>query len=194
MQPLILASASSGRKMLLEDLGVPFEVMPSSVDEDGHPEKDPAKRAVILARLKAEEVHARVKTRWVLGADTLVVAENGTLLEKARNEDEARAMMELHSGNTSVVHSAACLISPKGDTHEGLSSSKVHFADLSRETIDWWVRGGYWKGKSGSFEIGGKGPVIIKEIEGDWAGVVGLSLHLFGNLCKEAGYPLLEQI
>ena len=194
MQRLILASASSGRKMLLEDLGIPFEIVPSTLNEDDHPERDPAKRAAVLARLKAEEVHARMNTRWVLGADTLVVAQDGTLLEKAGNEEEARAMIERQSGNISIVYSAACLISPEGNRHEGLSSSKVRFAALPEETVDWWVTSGHWQGKSGSFQIGGPGAMLIKEIEGDWAGVVGLSLHLFGNLCREAGYPLIEHI
>lgn len=194
MHPLILASASSGRKMLLEDLGIPFEMFPSDLNEDDHPEREPAARATILARLKALDVHGRKSDRWILGCDTLVVASDGTLLEKAGDEEEARSMMERQSGGASVVHSAACLVSPAGEVFEGLSSSNVHFAPLTSEVIDWWVKNGYWKGKSGAFQIGGPGALIIERIDGDWSGVVGLSIHLFGTLCKEAGFPLLEQI
>lgn len=97
-QPVILASASPQRKTLLANLGVEFVVIPSQVNEETCSEKDPAKRAVQLAREKAEEVAQRHRGRWVIGCDTLVVAPDGTLLEKAAIEEEAREMLKLQSG------------------------------------------------------------------------------------------------
>ena len=78
---LILASASPQRKILLEGLGVLFEVLPSTVDDDGHPAKSPVERSVILAALKAKAVAAKNPGVTVIGSDQVVGASDGTFLD-----------------------------------------------------------------------------------------------------------------
>lgn len=184
---LILASSSPQRARLLEGIGVEFEVIPSAVDEDGHGERDPEKRAQVLAKLKAQDIAKDHPDRWVLGADTLVVSEKGTLLEKPANEDEARAMLREQSDATSIVHSAVCLIAPDGKISEGIDTSSVHFRPLSAEDIGWWMSTNLWQGRSGGFQIDGPGQLMIERIEGDWSGIVGLPIFLFGRLASRAG-------
>lgn len=184
---IILASASPQRKYLLEGLGIAFDVIPSGIEEDDHPEEDPAKRSQDLARLKAQDIAAKHTGSIVLGCDTLVVAPDGTLLEKPQSIDEVRSMLALQSGGTSIVHSALCVIDQDGRLHEGLSSSSVRFKKLSDEDIDWWTRTKLWQGRSGAFQIDGLGQLMIERIEGDWTGVVGLPVFLLGQLLKEAG-------
>jgi septum formation protein len=187
MTSLILASASPQRKLLLEGLGIVFEVVVSSVDEDIHPEKDPKKRAVTLARLKAENVKKSNPDAIVIGCDTLVVAPDETLLEKPASQEEARKMLMLQNDNTSLVHSAACVIDANGRAHEGLSSSAVTFKKLSPEDIDWWIGTDLWKDRSGAFQIDGFGQLMISKLEGDWTGVVGLPVYVLGGLLREVG-------
>jgi septum formation protein len=164
-------------------------VIPEGVDESAHPEEDPGKRAVELACLKANEVAKREKKSWIVGCDTLVVSPDGELFEKPGDEDEARAMIAAQSGRTSVVYSGLCLIAPDGRLFEGLSSSSVRFKKLSKAEIDWWIKQGMWKGRSGSFQIDGRGQLMIEEITGDWTSIVGFPVFLFGELCREAGAP-----
>jgi septum formation protein len=183
----ILASQSPQRKTLLEGLGVEFSVVPSTFSESDHPEREPAARAQVLAERKAEEVASRYPDAWVLGCDTLVVASDGALLEKPSDAAEAKKMITLQSGTTSVVHSALTLVSPDGNTFAGLSSSQVHFKKLSPEEIDWWIETGLWRERSGSFQIDGPGQLMIEKIEGDWSSVVGLPVFLLGKLCDDAG-------
>ena len=209
MQPLILASASPQRRTLLQGLGISFEVMPSSVDEKSHPEKaDPAVRAQILAREKANDVAAKMPGRWVLGCDTLVVAPDGSILEKPSDADDARRMLRLQSGGVSLVHSGLTLISPEGARHvgvwhakalffEGCSSSRVHFKKLSCAEVAWWIQTNQWKDRSGAFQIDGLGQLLIEHLEGDWTSVVGLPVFLFGELVEQAGLgqpPTLSSI
>ncbi len=186
---LILASASPQRKELLAGLGVSFDVIPSRVDEADCPERDPAKRAQVLSARKARDVAKGRKDRWVLGSDTLVVAADGTLLEKPKDAADARRMIGLHSGMTCVVHSGLCLIGPEGKEYEGLSSSSVTFKQLSVAETDWWIDTGLWEGRSGGFQIDGLGQLLISHIEGDWTGIVGLPVYLFGELCRKAEAP-----
>lgn len=192
MESVILASASPQRKYLLESLGVSFSVIPSRVNEEACTELDPAKRAVLLAREKAHDVAERHRGQWVIGCDTLVVAHDGTRLEKPVDQDDARRMLLLHSEATSVVHSGLAVIRPDGAIFDGLSSSSVTFRELTEEDIDWWINTNLWKDRSGAFQIDGPGQLMIEKIEGDWTSVVGLPVYMLGELFKEAGMPLVQ--
>jgi len=180
--PLILASASPQRKTLLTGLGVEFVVIPSQVNEEACTEHDPAKRAQLLSREKAQDVADRHRGRVVIGCDTLVVAPDGTLLEKPVDEADARRMLKLQSGGTSIVHSGLSVIHATGEMSSGLSSSDVRFKTLSEEDIDWWIKTNLWQGRSGGFQIDGPGQLMIEEICGDWTSIVGLPVFLLGDL------------
>ncbi len=179
--------------MLLEGLGMTFEVIPSAVDEDNHPLKDPAARAVELAKLKALDVVGKNPGSVVIGCDTLVVAADGSLLEKPASKEEAREMCMKHSGAVCIVHSALCIVDAKGNLHEGLSTSSVTFKKLSDADIDWWIDTGLWEGRSGGFQIDGPGQLMISHIEGDWTSIVGLPVFLLGELMSEAGMDIREE-
>lgn len=185
---LVLASASPQRKELLEGLGLPFTVQISRVAETDVRERDPIVRAQMLAKIKAEDVASMHPHAFIIGCDTLVVAHDGTLLEKPADAAEARAMIALQSGKVSTVHSGLCILSPDGTVHEGVSSSSVHFKKLDDAELDWWVSTGCWRDRSGAFQIDGLGQLIIEKIAGDWTGVVGLPVFLLGEMLKEAGY------
>lgn len=190
MEPLILASSSPQRKRLLEGLGIAFVVIPSKVNEEACTENNPATRSVMLAREKAQEVADRHRGRWIIGCDTLVVAPDGALLEKPVDEADARRMLEIQSGGTSIVHSGLALISPAGMVLDGLSSSDVRFKKLSDTDIDWWMQTKLWHDRSGSFQIDGPGQLMIEEIRGDWTSIVGLPVFLLGELMQQAGFPM----
>jgi septum formation protein len=190
MSRLILASASPQRNTLLAGLCAEFGVVPSIVDESVCAETDPAARAQVLACLKARDVHARNPGAHVIGCDTLVVSADGALHEKPADEAAARSMLASQSGRTCTVHSGLCVVAPDGTEQTGLSTSRVTFKDLSDADIDWWISTGEWRDRSGSFQIDGRGQLMIKHLDGDWTSVVGLPVFLLGQLLEQAGYPL----
>lgn len=190
MQPLVLASSSPQRRLLLQDLGVPFVVEPSTVDEEACGISNPVDRAAHLARLKAADVAARLPGRIVIGCDTLVVAPDGTLLEKPADRADAERMLRLQRGGTSVVHSGLCVLGGDGAAYEGMSSSRVRFGIFDDATMAWWGNLGLWEGRSGAFQIDGPGQLLIEQIDGDWTGIVGLPVYLLGQLLAQAGVPL----
>jgi len=189
MEILILASSSPQRKTLLEGLGIPFDVHPSSVDEDAHPERAPGPRAQVLAEEKARNVAAAHPGRWVVGCDTLVVSPSGELHEKPVDADDARRMIKAQSGGECIVHSGLCVLTPAGAASSDLSTSLVTFAPLAPQDIEWWINTGLWQGRSGAFQIDGLGQMLISRLQGDWTSVVGLPVFLLGRLLREAGYP-----
>ena len=187
MEKFILASASPQRKTLLEGLGISFDIVPSTIDETDCSEKEPAKRAMALACMKAEDIAAIHSDAYVIGCDTLVVAADGTLLEKPVDAAEARSMIELQRGSASIVHSGLCVVAPNGKRSDGLSSSSVIFKELSDDEVAWWIGTEQWKGRSGSFQIDGLGQLLIERIEGDWTSIVGLPVFLLEQLFVELG-------
>ncbi len=195
MPRLILASASPQRKTLLGNLGLSFDVIPSTVDESQCTESLARKRAELLAVLKARDVSAKNPDAWVIGCDTLVVAQDGTLLEKPHHADEARTMLALLGGRVCAVHSGLCIVSPNGEKElSDVSTSLVGFKSLEQKDIDWWVASKLWEGRSGAFQIDGPGQLFIAHIEGDWTGIVGLPIYLFGELAQKMGMPLFEMM
>lgn len=190
MPRLILASTSPQRKTLLEGLGILFDVVPSSVLEDDHPELNPLQRSIDLARLKAQDVASRHKGQIVIGCDTLVVAADGTLLEKPASPEDALRMLALQSASVSTVHSAVCVVDAQGNLHQEVSSSSVRFKQMTDDEKNWWISTRLWEGRSGGFQIDGLGQLLIEKIEGDWTGVVGLPVFLLGKLLREAGVTL----
>jgi septum formation protein len=72
-KPLILASQSRARKMLLASAGLSFEVVPADIDERGLQQgsklSGPGEIAKLLAREKAAWVSVRNAGHYVIGAD-----------------------------------------------------------------------------------------------------------------------------
>src|SRR5690242_17527314 len=113
---LILASASPRRRELLSLLRLPFEVVPSGVDEavSGWVKAEMIVRH--LAIDKAREVWMREHTHiYVLAADTIVVTERPgapTILAKPRGKEDAVRMLRLLSGTTHTVYTGVALARP----------------------------------------------------------------------------------
>ena len=110
----ILASASPRRRELLAAMGQSFDVEPSGIEEGGRRDGESARAfAHRLAVSKGQEVARRVPGRWVLAADTIVVADD-TVLGKPQDGAEARAMLTALSGREHRVISAFALLDPEG--------------------------------------------------------------------------------
>jgi nucleoside triphosphate pyrophosphatase len=171
---LVLASRSPQRKLLLEQLGIPFRVVVSDHDE-GVSDGNPAHTVQQNARGKAEEVLARVGTRpgeLVLGVDTVVVSE-GEILGKARDEAEAASFVRRLAAHRHEVYGGLYLTSRK----MALAShavTGVTFRSLTDAELDAYVRSGEWRERAGAYAIQGIGSALVQRVDGDYFNVVGL--------------------
>ena len=161
---LILASASPQRRAILEQLGVSFVVRPSASEELS--EGDPHEVALENARRKASAVEGDT----VLGVDTLV-ALDGAIYGKPRDEEHARATLRTLAGRTHQVVSGIALM-PGERTAVALTD--VSFREMDDTWIDWYVQTGEWRGRAGGYAIQGRGAALVREIRGDYLNVVGL--------------------
>lgn len=193
---IVLASASPRRRMLLEQIGLAFEVRVSHVDEKVTT-AEPGLVVEELSRQKAEAVlkeiisteedckdrsaaEADCKGVLVIGADT-VVAVDGQILGKPSNEEEAIRMLERLSGRCHEVYTGVTLLY-HGREHGTIQEwqrvfhevTKVHFYPMSRQEISCYVASGDCMDKAGAYGIQGLCARYIQGIEGDYNNVVGL--------------------
>ena len=188
---IILASASPRREALLAQVGLPFRVEPSGVDED-KPRRtgDPASFVEQAALAKAEEVAARIRNGLVLGADTVVVIGR-RVLGKPASAAQARRMLERLSGATHQVYTGLALVRVKGGkvtrrrtAHEVTAVTMCH---LTPEDVAAYVATGEPLDKAGAYGIQGRGAVLIERIEGCYYNVVGLPLARLARMLEELG-------
>ncbi|MBO0717407.1 MAG: Maf family protein, partial [Rhizobiales bacterium] len=111
--PLILASQSKTRRMLLTAAGVPVESDPADLDERGleaSVQSDSAGAvAALLAREKAMAVARRHGGRLTLGADQ-TLGFGARCLTKPQDRDAARAQLRALRGRTHELHSAIAFV------------------------------------------------------------------------------------
>ncbi len=175
----ILASASPRRKELLKELLEAFEIIPSLADEEGVVGA-PAQLVVELAKRKALEVALRPQAagKVIIGADT-VVALDGEVLGKPKDEADAFRMLSALSGRTHEVYTGVCM-ARTGKT--GLESfaqfdcTTVRFKVLSPAFIRAYIRGGSPMDKAGAYGIQDGG--LVEEIQGSYTNVVGFPQEL----------------
>lgn len=172
--PLILASISPRRRYLLEQAGLTFSVIPSTLDESSVPVSTPENHVRILAEAKAMEVAELYPKSWVIGADTLVCIGDD-VLGKPDTSVMARRMLKALSGKTHGVFTGYCICCKAEErTFSETVETKVSFKTLSETEIDWYLSTGEPFDKAGAYAVQGLGSFLVKRIEGSYTNVVGL--------------------
>ncbi len=190
---IYLASSSSRRRALLEQLGVNYRLMSVTVDERVQPGEDAARHVQRLAVAKVEAAIRALDTRTfppVLAADTSV-AVDGVILGKPVDREAGLAMLAQLSGRSHQVLSAVALRLPAG-LRQALSVSRVTFRAIApAEARAYWDTGEP-AGKAGGYAIQGRGALFIERLEGSYSGVMGLPLYETAQLLAQAGLQILS--
>jgi len=183
VDPLLLASTSPQRRAILEQLGIPFEVVAPDYVEHDPPEADSVELVREHALGKARSVAAHAGNRPVLGVDT-AVSLGGRIYGKPASAEEAEQMLEELAGETHVVVSGLCLLTPGWEVVEH-DSTRVTFRELTPRELAHHLTNGEWEGRAGGYAIQGRGAALVEEIEGDYLNVVGLPAALLVRLLAE---------
>ncbi len=180
---LILASQSPRRHDLLSMMGFPFEVAPSTCDEEqvlrqlqrDVPDLDERRLVEKLALAKGMASLQEHPDCLILAADTIVTLD-GVVYGKPHDKDDARRMLRALSGRTHVVDTGVAILT---DSFTDVFSSVSHvtFQPLSpviEALIDRYVETGLPLDKAGAYGIQELGGLLIARIEGDFFSVMGL--------------------
>ena len=188
-----LASLSPRRQELLQQIGVPYALLPVAVDETPAIDEQAEDYAQRLALAKAQAGWSALAGKQrlpVIGADTVVVA-NGTIMGKPRDRMQAIEMLQALSGSTHEVLTAVAVVAEHSLVR--LNSSRVNFRPLSLSECE-----AYWEtrepaDKAGAYAIQGIGATFIRRLEGSYSGVMGLPLFETAELLEEFGIRILQE-
>src|SRR2546426_8817151 len=179
---LVLASQSPRRKELLSVLGVPFIVVPASIEEIPLPGETPEAFVVRAAREKGMEVASRVSQSVILSADTIVTIDD-EILGKPEDEEDAFRMLRKLSGRDHCVYTAVTVVNQmRHEILNGLDRTRVWLKSLTEEQIRDYIRRENVFDKAGAYAIQGYAGVYITKIEGNYFNVMGLPLPLVHDL------------
>ncbi len=187
--PFVLASKSPRRNLLLKQLGLDFQIIPSQVKETKFHNEElvPEEYVSLLAEKKAIYV-ARVLEypAVVFGADTIVVLEN-QIINKPKSEDAAFEMLNNLSGKTHYVFTGMCFINTlKKKKVNTFQKTAVTFRKLEDDEIRAYIATGSPFDKAGGYGIQDDfGSVFVSHIEGCYYNIVGLPLELFYRTLRE---------
>jgi septum formation protein len=185
--PIVLASQSPRRELLLKMLGLTFDVMPADVDETYRKGETAKVHAERLAREKALIVASRRSDALVIGSDTVVVLDR-KVLGKPRDEDQAVEMLLSLQGRVHRVETGVAVASPDQLLLSGVESVRVRFRPFDRTLAEEYVRTCEPMDKAGAYGIQGFGAAIVERIEGDYFAVMGLPIGLMLSLIRAAGW------
>lgn len=196
--PLVLASASPARLSTLRSAGLCPKVTVSAVDEAAlladTGVTDPEAVTLLLAKAKAEDVAAGIgEDAIVLGCDSVLDLDGVALGKPVDAPDAVRRWQQMRgrSGILRTGHWVIDLRSAEAGGNRGsvgaTSVTTVHFADLSDDEIEAYVATGEPLQVAGAFTVDGLGGAFVTGIEGDFHGVVGVSLPLLRQLLGSLG-------
>lgn len=190
--PLILASSSRYRRVLLERLGIPFESIPPEVDEDAA--KNLGYEPAFLARTLAEE-KARVVARArpdavVIGSDQ-VAAIDALVLDKPLTHEAAHAQLARLQGREHALHTAVTVIDPHGATTTDLVSVRLRMRALDDDAIDRYLRADEPLDCCGSYRIEARGIALFESIEtSDFTAIEGLPMLTVVRRLRDARFAI----
>lgn len=173
---IILASGSPRRRELLGDLGLTFEVIPSTMaepkPESGEKSTEYAKR---MAEMKTRDVAKDHPGTTVIGADTIVVLED-RIMGKPKDAADALDMLNTLSGNTHQVVTAFSIVLPDGNAVTQAVSTDVDMRVSGEAELKSYIATGEPMDKAGAYAIQGIGTFLVTAIRGSYTNVVGLPL------------------
>ncbi len=182
----VLASGSAGRRMVLKNAGLTFEVMPADVNEEAIRQQFPQRGeadftalAQALADAKALEVSRRTELP-VLGGDQLLVLD-GEVFGKPRDMQEARAHLQRLRGRTHHLISALSVAQGGEVVWQHVDSAAMTMRAFSDAFLDAYLRDLGEKALTsvGCYQVEGPGIQLFEKIEGDHFTIIGLPLLPF---------------
>ena len=181
---IILASQSASRKAMLEAAGVAFTAEAAGVDEESVKAAmiaegtDGRRLADALAEMKAVKVSRRHPATLVLGCDSTVAAEDGSLIDKAETRAESRAQLQALRGTTHRLTSAAVVALGGEPIWRHVDTARLTMRSFSDAFLDSYLDA-EWPaigGCVGGYRLEGLGAQLFSRIDGDHFTILGLPL------------------
>jgi septum formation protein len=192
--PVILASASPARLMLLRSQNIQPIVIASEINEKEIEEqyKDSSTEIIVkeLSIAKANYVltnNVSLTSGILIAADSMLEFESQSL-GKPLNAENAIARWQKMRGKSGILHTGHTVIRlDNKQTITRVVSTKVEFANIDDKEIIDYVATKEPLNVAGAFTIDSLGAAFVKEVQGDHSNVIGLSLPALREIVRELG-------
>lgn len=194
MSKLVLASGSSRRRELLEQIGVHYISKAMDIDETPHSGELARDYVARMAKEKALAALPAFPDAVVLASDTSVILD-GEILGKPESEAHAVSILTRLSGSQHQVLTSIALAKYEQEAisiEVEVVETQVEFDALSDQQILDYVATGEPMDKAGAYGIQGKGALLIKGIQGSYSNVVGLPLTETGKMLQRFNVPVWQ--
>lgn len=190
--PPILASASLGRRLVLSQAGLPFEMRPANIDERAIQKSLGATDADVvagtLARAKALVVSKNFPDRWIIGADQTASCEQH-ILGKSSSREKAAEQLRYLSGRTHRLHSAVALVRSGDVVCELIAHADLEMRVLSEDFIQTYLdaMGETALTSVGAYQVEGLGAQLFHRVQGDHWTIMGMPILPVLAALRQAG-------
>lgn len=189
---IILASNSPRRRELLGQMGLKgFKVAAPNVDETVEGNLHPSQIVEALSLRKAQAAAEKADADDLIIAADTVVALEGAVLGKPRDERDAFSMLSALSGNRHDVYTGLTVLMG-GRVVTEHECTTVTFRDIEPEEILGYIATGEPMDKAGAYGIQGIGALLVSGIQGDYCNVMGLPVFRLGRILAQFGVDLLR--
>lgn len=184
MTQLLLASQSSGRAAMLRAAGLDFETTAAHIDEDALTASLAAAGqtarniADALAEAKAVKISTRLPGVTVIGADSILALDDGSMLAKPATAEEAAGHLRRMAGSRHRLFSAVVAARDGTPVWRAVGEAKLWMRPLSDAFITDYVAQNWdsirWT--VGCYEIEGAGVQLFDRVEGDPWTIIGMPM------------------
>jgi len=173
-----LCSASPTRAQILKQAGIACLQSPVDFDEeriDIAVAKDFVYHAAKGKLEAAERLYGLAMP--LLSADTVIAADDGSILRKARSVEEARELLRRQSGSRIAIITSLhykqddCYLTDTSATH-------YRFAPFEADDLEAYLRSGAWEGKAGACMVEGFCKKYIRQFRGLESTAMGLQVEV----------------
>lgn len=201
MRELILASSSSRRQYLMDQLNLEYRVCVSNIDEsifagelpEEYVSRMACTKAEVVSRLIANEssvnklsANESFRHQIILAADT-IIAMDGKILGKPKDAQDAKETLVKLSDAKHDVLTALYLKTDKVD-YKSLVRSGVKFKLLENIELEAYCSTTEPYDKAGAYAIQGAGASFVEYLSGSYTNVVGLPVQAVCELLKKCKF------
>lgn len=177
---IILGSQSAGRKKMLEEMGIEFEVMTANIDEKAIRNNDPKELVLDLAKAKAEALKSKIHEPAILITSDQVVVCNDEILEKPENKEDVKRYLKNYERYPAETFTSVVVTNLEtGKQESGVDIATTYFVPFSDQEINELVKYDKVYTWAGGYDVDDEKFIShIKSIEGTRDSTMGLPKDL----------------
>jgi len=192
--PLVLASSSPYRKLILQKINLPFVTSSPNIDESADVNEGAEAMVARVTKEKALAIQGEFPNHLIISSDQIATLSDGTILTKPHTHENAVKQLQACNGASVTFLTGLSLLNTSTNNHQLIIEPfQVTFRSLSDKEIDNYLRLEKPYDCAGSFKVEGLGICLFDRLTGnDINALIGLPLiRLLELLRNESINPLM---